>query len=74
MQSSPQQVRKISSPPQNCLVRKILVRSASHRPVHEIDTAHFDAFLVDLMVTVRLRRNLGSLLHSTGAKKPNETT
>ena len=25
------------------------------------------------MVTVRLRRNLGSLLHSTGAKKPNET-
>ena len=24
------------------------------------------------MVTVRLRRNLGSLLHSTGAKKPNE--
>ena len=25
------------------------------------------------MVTVRLSRNLGSLLHSIGAKKPNET-
>ena len=33
----------------------------------------FNVFLVDLTVTVLLRRNLGGLLHSTGAKKPNET-
>ena len=32
---------------------------------------NFNEFLVDLMVTVLLRRNLAGLLHSTGAKKPN---
>ena len=30
-------------------------------------------FLSILMVTVLLRRNLAGLLHSTDAKKPNET-
>ena len=34
---------------------------------------HFNEFLVDLMVTVLLRRNLAGLLHFTDAKKPNET-
>ena len=36
-------------------------------------SCHFNEFLVNLMVTVLLRRNLAGLLHSTGAKKPNET-
>ena len=35
----PQEVCKISSHPQNGHVRKILVQSASHRPVRIIDTA-----------------------------------
>ena len=33
----------------------------------------YNKFLVDLMAIVLLRRNLADLLHSTGAKKPNET-
>ena len=36
-----------------------------------LDSYHFNEFLVDL-VTVLLRRNLAGLLHSTGAKKPHE--
>ena len=36
-------------------------------------SCHFNEFLVNLMVTVLLRRNLAGLLCSTGAKKHNET-
>ena len=33
---------------------------------------HFYEFLVDLVITILLRRNLFSLLHSTCAKKPEK--